>query len=136
MKSLADRLRVKDCAKVTTRKEGAVHHNNRRKWMSSTNTNNANYDANLLYQFLTQTPEGALRKMLIDPKFTADHFGILLKVIRCGSEDQFCTHFVNADFPRAKFNAKEIALKETFWPTCVATLNQHGLLSPAQKAAA
>jgi len=97
---------------------------------------NTNYDANLVYQFLTQTPESALRKMLIDPQFSQDHFNMLIKILRAGGEDQFCKHFYNADYPKAKFNAKEIGLKETFWATCINTLNQHGLLSPAQKVAA
>ena len=97
---------------------------------------NTNYDANMIHQFLVQTPESALRKMLVDAKFTADHFNMLIKILRAGNEDQFCKHFYNSDYPKAKFNAKEIALKETFWPSCVQVLNQHGLLSPAQKVAA
>lgn len=97
---------------------------------------NSHYDGNLLYQFLVNTPEGALRKMLITPQFSQDQFNLLMKIVRCGTEDQFCTHFYQEDFPKLKFTPKDIPLKETFWPTCVKALNQHGLLSPAQKAAA
>lgn len=97
---------------------------------------NSSYDANLVYQFLVQTPESALRKMLIDAKFTPDHFNMLVKIFRSGNEDQFCSHFYESTYPKAKFNAKEIQLKETFWNTCISCLNQHGLLSPAQKVAA
>jgi len=97
---------------------------------------NTNYDANLIHQFLVQTPESALRKMLVDAKFTQDHFNMMIKILRAGNENQFCDHFYNSTYPKAKFNAKEIGLKETFWQSCVQVLNQHGLLSPAQKVAA
>lgn len=97
---------------------------------------NSNYDANLVYQFLIQTPESALRKMLIDTKFSQNHFSMLMKIVRASNEDQFCAHFYNSDYPKSKFSAAEIALKETFWQSCVLVLNQHGLLSAAQKIAA
>ena len=97
---------------------------------------NTNYDANLVYQFLTQTPESALKKMLVDPKFTDVHFSMLMKVIRHSNESQFCDHFYNGTYPKAKFNANEINTKEKFWNECINCLNQHGLLSPAQKVAA
>ncbi len=97
---------------------------------------NANYDANLVHQFLIQTPESALRKMLIDKLFTEVHFNMLIKTLRSTNEQQFCDHFYNSTFPKAKFNANEINLKEKFWDDCVKALNSHGLLSPAQKVAA
>lgn len=97
---------------------------------------NTNYDANLVFQFLTQTPESALRKMLIDKSFTDVHFNLLIKVVRNSNEQQFCNHFYSSSFPKAKFNANEINLKENFWTDCIKALNSHGLLSPAQKAAA
>ncbi len=97
---------------------------------------NSNYDANLLYQFLVQTPESALRKILVDQKFTQNHFSMMMKIIRASNEEQFCAHFYNSDYPKSKFTASEIGLKETFWQGCVQALNQHGLLSAAQKIAA
>jgi hypothetical protein len=97
---------------------------------------NSNYDANMIYQFLTQTPESALRKMLVDAKFSTNHFTMLMKIVRASNEDQFCGHFYNSSYPKSKFSAAEINLKETFWPSLVLVLNQHGLLSPAQKIAA
>ena len=60
---------------------------------------NSNYDANLVYQFLTQTPESALRKMLVDPKFTQNHFSMRMKIVRASNEDQFCEHFYKSDYP-------------------------------------
>lgn len=99
---------------------------------------NSNYDANLLHQFLTQTPESALRKMLVDKQFSEQHFNMLVKILRSTNEEQFCENFTNATFPKAKFNANEINLKDKFWDDCVKALNSHGLLSPAtpQKVAA
>ena len=97
---------------------------------------NSMYDANMVYQFLTQTPETALRKMLVDAKFTQNHFSMMMKIVRASNENQFCGHFYNLDYPKSKFSAAEIGLKETFWPSCTQVLNQHGLLSPAQKIAA
>ena len=97
---------------------------------------NTNYDANMIHQFLVQTPESALRKMLIDKSFTEVHFNMFMKIIRSTNESQFCDHFYNTSFPKAKFNANEINLKEKFWGDCVNCLNSHGLLSPAQKVAA
>jgi hypothetical protein len=96
---------------------------------------NTNYDASMVHQFLTQTPESALRKMLVDKNFTEVHFNMLFKIIRSGNETQFCEHFYNSNYPKAKFNASEIGLKEKFWADCVACLNSRGLLSPAQKIA-
>lgn len=90
------------------------------------------YDASSVYQYLIHTPESALKKMLITPQFTPMHFNILFKIVRAGSEGDFCDHFYKCDFPKAKFSAQEIGLKETFWEKCVAALNQHGLLQPAQ----
>lgn len=93
------------------------------------------YDGNLLHQFLMNTPESALRKMLIAGHFTDVHFTMLMKFARNG-ENEFCEHFYAGTFPKLKYNAKEIVLKEHFWAICTKALDQHGLLSPAQKAAA
>ena len=96
------------------------------------------YDGNMLHQFLTNTPESALRKMLVGPKFQDANFNMLIKILRAGNEEQFCKHFHDGTYPKAKFNAGEIVLKETFWNTCINALNTQGLLSPAspQKIAA
>lgn len=85
----------------------------------------------MLYQFLTQTPESALKKMLVDPKFTDLHFTMLMKIVRASDENKFCDHFYNSSYPKAKFNTKEVQAKETFWDVCVKALDSHGLLSPA-----
>ena len=85
----------------------------------------------MIYQFLTQTPESALRKMLVDTSFTQMHFTMLMKILRSSDEAKFCDYFNNSSYPKAKFNAQEIAAKENFWVDCVKALNSHGLLSPA-----
>ena len=97
---------------------------------------NSNYDANLVYQFLLNTPESALRKMLIDKSFSDVHFNVLMKILRNSNESQFCDHFYKSTYPKAKYNGNEINLKEKFWDQCIVALNAHGLLSPAQKSAA
>lgn len=97
---------------------------------------NTNYDAALVHQFLVNTPESALRKMLVDKNFTEIHFNMLTKILRSTNEPQFCDHFYNETYPKAKFNGNEINLKEKFWGDCINALNSHGLLSPAQKTAA
>lgn len=97
---------------------------------------NSQYDALLVHQFLVNTPESALRKMLINMHFNEVCFNFLMKVAKGSSEAEFCEHFNAESFPKIKLSAKEIAIKETFWANCVKVLNQHGLLSPAQKVAA
>ncbi len=97
---------------------------------------NLKYDANLAHQFLNQTPESALRKMLINTQFTQNHFNLLLKMVKVSSENDFCNFFYNSSFPKIRFSASEIAIKENFWNITINSLNQNGLLQPAQKMAA
>lgn len=92
---------------------------------------NTDYDANMLYQFITQTPESALRKMLVDKAFTDMHFTMMMKIVRSSDEKKFCDHFNNSTYPKTKFNANEITAKETFWNECVKAFDSRGLLSPA-----
>ena len=97
------------------------------------------YDMPALHDFLTQTPEQGLRKMLVDGKnFTDVHFNMLLKIVRGGSREQFAEWCEKNDFPKIKFSANEIKLKESFWQSCIKVCDSRGLLTPAapQKAAA
>ncbi|MFP5520246.1 MAG: hypothetical protein ACLGGX_10100 [Bdellovibrionia bacterium] len=95
------------------------------------------YDVNSLYQFLIQTPEQGLRKMLVDNKpFSEVHFNLLMKVVRSCDESKFVSHFEAGDFPKVKFSPAEIKLREGFWNDCVKTLDSRGLLSPASPAKA
>lgn len=90
------------------------------------------YDVPNLYNFLHQTPEAGLRKMLVDNKpFSEVHFNLMMKVVRACNEAQFTEHFEKQDFPKSKFNANEIKLKEKFWADAITCWNSRGLLTPA-----
>lgn len=89
------------------------------------------YDYNGLYQFLTQTPEQGLRKMLVDQKpFTDVHFGLMQKIVRAG-ETEFVECAKNASFPKVKFGPAETKLKDNFWKDMITTCNARGILTPA-----
>lgn len=94
------------------------------------------YDVNAIYDFLINTPEGGLRKMLVDNKpLTEGHFNLLMKVVRACNAEQFKTHFEAKDFPKVKMNPNDLKLRDKFWDECVTTWKARGLLAPAVKAA-
>ncbi len=89
------------------------------------------YDTAGLFQFLSQTPEQGLRKMLVDQKPITDaHFNLLLKVVRAGAEAQFCEHFEKKDFPKVKMGPAEQKIKDKFWDDCIAACLTRGILQP------
>lgn len=95
---------------------------------------NQQYDVPGLFDFLQNTPETGLRKMLVDNKtFTDVHFGLLMKVVRACDTTKFCEHVEKTDFPKLKFGPAEIKLKEKFWNDAFTCLSGKGLLNPAQK---
>jgi len=95
---------------------------------------NQQYDVPGLFDFLHNTPEAGLRKMLVDNKtFTDVHFGLLMKIVRACDEAKFCEHVEKTDFPKVKLGPAEIKLKEKFWGDCFTCLSGKGLLNPAQK---
>jgi len=94
------------------------------------------YDGVALFDFLSQTPESGLRKILVDKQFSPEHFNMLVKIIRGCNQESFNDHFKKCDFPKLKFSPKEIGLKERFWNDLITVCNTRGLLSPAQKSAA
>ena len=90
------------------------------------------YDVPNLYNFLTQTPEAGLRKMLVDNKpFSEVHFNMMMKVVRGCNETQFTECFEKQEYPKVKFNPNETKLKEKFWNDAMTTWNNRGLLTPA-----
>ncbi|MGZ3748591.1 MAG: hypothetical protein ACXWRE_14365 [Pseudobdellovibrionaceae bacterium] len=91
------------------------------------------YDVPGLFDFLTNTPEAGLRKMLVDKAFTDVHFSLLMKVVRACDEVKFCEHTEKTDFPKIKFGPAETKLKEKFWSDCFTCLSGKGLLNPSQK---
>lgn len=97
------------------------------------------YDTQGLYDFLFNTPESGLRKMLIDKKNMTDvHCNLLLKIVRAVNAEQFGMLYEKKDFPRIRMSPAEMKLKEKFWDDCTACLLERGILQPAgpQKIAA
>ncbi len=90
------------------------------------------YDTQSLYEFLLHTPEGGLRKMLVDrSKMTDVHVNLLVKIVRGCSADEFAEHFSKQDFPKLRFGPAESKIKEKFWADCTSLLLERGLLQPA-----
>lgn len=91
------------------------------------------YDTKTLHEFIMQTPESGLRKMLVDKvRMTDIHFNLLLKVARGCSFEQFEEHFTKATFPRLRFGPAEEKIKEKFWKDCEAVFLDRGILQPSQ----
>lgn len=91
------------------------------------------FDTEGLHQFLMETPEKGLRKMLVDGQYTEMHFNILMKVVRGCDKQQFSKHFEAGDFPKMRFNDKEAKIKETFWKASQSCFLQRGILSTVKK---
>ena len=90
------------------------------------------YDLASVHEFLMQTPEQGLRKMLVDGKPMTDvHFGMMLKIARACKVEDFKGHWEKADYPKIKFGPAETKIKEKFWADCEQALNSRGLLAPA-----
>lgn len=97
------------------------------------------YDTHSLHDFLLHTPEGGLRKMLVDKTRVTDvHCNLLLKIVRACDADKFTEHFEKQDFPKVRTSPAEDKIKEKFWGDCTSLLLERGLLQPAaaQKQAA
>ena len=91
----------------------------------------AQYDTQSVYDFLVHTPEGALRKMLVDKvKMTDVHLSLLVKVVRASTQSTFDEHFSKQDFPKIRMSDNETKIKERFWGDCTAMLLERGLLQP------
>ena len=89
------------------------------------------YDTQGLYDFILHTPEGGLRKMLVDKKNMTDvHCNLLIKIVKSVTADQFTEHFEKQDFPRVRMGPAEMKIKEKFWDNCIATLLERGILQP------
>jgi hypothetical protein len=85
--------------------------------------------------FLKQTPEGSLRKMLVDATLTDAHFRLLMKLVKGGLEADFVEAFQSESMGKLRLNAKEMPYKEVLWPICKAKLFTLGLLPGAAKVA-
>lgn len=87
-----------------------------------------------LCAFIKQTPEGNLRKMLVDATLTEAHFRILMKLAKGGPEADFTDAFLNESMGKLRLSPKEAPMKDTFWAICKKKLVSLGLL-PAIAAA-
>jgi hypothetical protein len=65
--------------------------------------------------------------MMVGPKMTAVHVGLLLKVIRTAKAEEFVQYCEQNTFPRLKFTNDETKLKESFWATACDCFVQLGL---------
>lgn len=93
------------------------------------------FDLTGIYEFLMHTPEGGLKKILIDgQRFTEVHLNLLLKIVKTTSYENFCSHFEKKDYPKVKFNPNETKLKEKFWDDCVKVWQDRGLITPTKAA--
>jgi hypothetical protein len=85
--------------------------------------------------FLKQTPEGNLRKMLVDNELTDAHFRLLMKLAKGGAEPDFVEAFQTESAGKLRLNAKEAPLREKIWPVCKKKLVTLGLLPKERKVA-
>ncbi len=93
------------------------------------------YDSIEIHTFLSQTPEKGLKQIMLDPKhFTEIHFNMLMKILRNCSKETFIDCLDKNDFPKLRFTANELKLKETFWASCCQALASKGIVSPTAKA--
>jgi hypothetical protein len=88
-----------------------------------------------LYDFLRQTPEGHLKKMMVNAKMTEAHLRILLKVVRGSSNQEFVQYALNGNLPKIKLSPAELAAKESLWGVCLEQCSALGLISKAAKTA-
>lgn len=90
------------------------------------------YDTAGLHDFLLHTPEGGVRKILVDKnKMTDVHCNLLLKIVKGCSPEDFAQHFEKQDFPKIRLGPAETKIKEKFWGDCTAVLLERGILQPA-----
>lgn len=66
------------------------------------------YDTHSLHDFLLNTPEGGLRKIIVDRVKTSDvHCSLLVKIARACNAEQFAEHFNKQDFPKIRMSPAE-----------------------------
>lgn len=95
------------------------------------------YDTKSLHEFLSHTPEGGLRKMLVDKNPMTDvHFNLLMKIVKTCSADDFSAHVEAKSFPKVRLGPAELKLKEKFWDDCLKSIGSRGILQPSVKAKA
>ena len=89
------------------------------------------FDTKALHEFLLHTPEGGLRKVLVDKSpFTDAHFNMLMKIVKTCSGDEFSEHFEKRTYPKVRLGPAETKIKEKFWDDCQAACLSRGILQP------
>jgi hypothetical protein len=89
-----------------------------------------------VYNFLKDTPEGPLRKMLVGGEMSEAHFRVLMKIVRGTSDTEFIEAFNSESIPKIRLSPAEMPLKETVWVMCKRKLVSVGLLGVTQAKAA
>ncbi len=92
-------------------------------------------DLKALHSFLKRTGEANLQKMMVGGKMTEHHIKAVLKVARNVNDEEWCTHWNAGTFPKVKFTAAEIALKETLYMICGDAAAKVGLVTAMKKVA-
>jgi hypothetical protein len=92
-------------------------------------------DLKSLHGFLRSTGEGNLQKMLVGGRMTDAHLRVLLKVARACNEGEFATHWLAETFPKVKFSAGELAIKEGCYNVCGDACVKLGLMAAPAKVA-
>lgn len=90
------------------------------------------FDTKGLHEFLLHTPEGGLRKMLVDKNpITEVHFNLLMKIVKGCTGEEFSEHFEKKTFPKLRMGPAEGKLKEKFWDECQSACMARGILQPS-----
>jgi hypothetical protein len=92
-------------------------------------------DVTGVYNFLKDTPEGNLRKMLVAGSFTDAHFRLIMKMVKNSPEADFVAAFENETVPKFAMSPAEGKIKEGIWPAIKSKMASMGLLG-LNKAAA
>ncbi len=89
-----------------------------------------------VFNFLKDTPEGPLRKMMVGGEMTDGHFRLLMKMVKSGGDSQFMECFQSEGMPKIRMTPQELAMKETIWPIAKRKWVELGLLSSQDSKAA
>ncbi|MCC6278693.1 MAG: hypothetical protein IT289_12325 [Oligoflexia bacterium] len=91
-------------------------------------------DLSTVYEFIKQTGENNIKKMMTGGKMSPVHVGLLLKIVRACNLEEFTKHCEGSSFPKIKYKPEEDKIKEAFWGIASETFVSLGLVS-VQKAA-
>lgn len=94
----------------------------------------SNDDVVNFHGFLKQTPEGALKKMMVSGDMTEAHLRMLLKLAKGADEASFVECFMNDGFGTLRFSVKEAPMKEKFWAICKSKAVSLGIISEMKAA--